>query len=48
MVPDVTTTLRIANAVKLTGRPKKLPHRTARRLGANLEKSQKLHSSVEK
>src|SRR6476646_8505402 len=48
MLPAVTATVTTANAMKLTGRPQKLPRTTVDRLGANREKSQKFSSSVEK
>src|SRR4029078_919742 len=48
MLPAVTATVTIANGMKLTGRPQKLPRTTVARFGANREKSQKFSSSVEK
>src|SRR6188472_3601198 len=47
-VPAVTSTDTTEKAMKLTGRPQKLPTTTARRSGANRAKSQKLSSNVEK
>src|SRR3954464_7044414 len=48
MLPAVTATVTTANAMKLIGRPQKLPRTTVGRFGANREKSQKFNSSVEK
>src|SRR4051794_3314775 len=46
--PPVTTTVTREKAVKLTGRPQKLPLLTIRSEGEKREKSQKFKSSVEK
>src|SRR5215212_320353 len=46
--PDVTTTTTSEKAMKLTGRPQKLPTLTIRSEGEKREKSQKLSISVEK
>src|SRR6476646_6853601 len=47
-VPAVTSTDTTEKAMKLIGRPQKLPITTARRSGANRAKTQQLSSSVEK
>src|SRR5215208_3582172 len=46
--PAVTTTVTSEKAMKLTGRPQKLPTLTIRSDGEKREKSQKLSISVEK